>query len=131
MPIISIVMGALLVGLGVWGYTTSDLEGSVKITALIPAFVGGPLILCGLLALKESLLKHAMHAAAMFGLIGVLLAGGRIGQVAATKGLDWSKSSVQATAAMTALCVIFVALCVNSFIQARRRRAAAQNQAIV
>ena len=34
------------------------------------------------------------------------------------------------TVAMTALCAIFVALCVNSFIQARkRRRLAAQAQA--
>ena len=79
MPIVSIVIGALLVGLGAYGYTASDTK---SITAWIPAFVGGPLILCGLIALKESLLKHAMHVAAMLGLLGFLASAGRLGMVA-------------------------------------------------
>src|SRR4051794_7576716 len=74
-PVVSIIWGGLLIGLGLWGYLGT---GTTSWTALIPAFVGAPLALCGLLALKESLLKHAMHAAAMIGLIGFLGGVGRI-----------------------------------------------------
>jgi hypothetical protein len=123
MPIVSIVMGALLVGLGVYGYTASEPEHQ-SVTALIPAFVGGPLILCGLIALKDSLLKHAMHAAAMLGVLGFLAAAGRLGMVAAKGGLDVSKLGTQSLLAMTGICAVFVALCVRSFIAARRRRLA-------
>ena len=124
MPIVSIVMGALLVGLGVYGYTASETNPP-SITALIPAFVGGPLILCGLIALKDSLLKHAMHAAAMLGVLGFLAAGGRLGMVAAKGGLDVSQLGTQSLLAMTGICAVFVALCVRSFIAAKRRRLAA------
>ena len=121
MPIVSIVMGALLVGLGAYGYTASDTK---SITAWIPAFVGGPLILCGLIALKESLLKHAMHAAAMLGVIGFLLSAGRLGILAAQGTLDLTQLGGRSLAGMAALCAIFVALCVKSFIDARKRRQA-------
>ena len=123
MPIVSLVMGALLVGLGVYGYTASETTPP-SITALIPAFVGGPLILCGLIALKDSLLKHAMHAAAMLGVLGELAAAGRLVAVAVKGNLDVSKLGTQSLLAMTAICGVFVALCVRSFIAARRRRLA-------
>ena len=123
MPIVSIVMGALLVGLGVYGYTAAEPEHR-SVTALIPAFVGGPLILCGLIALQENMLKHAMHAAAMLGVLGFLAAAGRLGMVAAKGNLDLSKLGTQSLLAMTGICAVFVALCVRSFIAARRRRLA-------
>jgi uncharacterized membrane protein len=124
MPIVSIVFGVLLIGLGVWGYSTSDLEGNLKLTALIPAAVGTVLAICGAVALVERYLKHAMHVAATVGLIGLLLAAGRFVSKAVKDGVDLSKTAPQATLAMLALCLVFVGLCVNSFIQARRRRAA-------
>jgi hypothetical protein len=123
MPIVSIVMGALLVGLGVYGYTAAAPE-EVSPTALIPAFVGGPLILCGLLALKETLLKHAMHVAAMLGVLGFLASASRLGVVASKGSLDVNKLGTQSLLAMTGICAVFVALCVRSFIAARRRRLA-------
>lgn len=124
MPVVSILFGVLLVGLGVWGYSASDLEGWVKVTALIPAGFGALLVLCGLVGLKESLLKHAMHVAAMVGLLGFLLGAGRFVPKVIRSGFDPSNVASVATGAMTLLCLVFVALCVNSFIQARRRRAA-------
>jgi hypothetical protein len=39
-------------------------------------------------------------------------------------GPDWNDPRVVATGKMTLVCFVFVALCVNSFIQARRRRQA-------
>ncbi len=119
MPAVTIIIGALLVALGLWGRFGTE-HGQESWTSLIPALVGGPLLILGALALKESLLKHAMHLAAMLGLIGLLAAGGRLamllpqGRVQTPSGLS--------TAGMTLLCGLFVALCVNSFIAARRRR---------
>src|SRR5207253_7402475 len=79
-PFVSILFGLLLVGLGVDGY--ADVVGLIgptephSPTALIPAYFGAALILCGLIALNENLLKHAMHAAAMVGLVGLLAGAG-------------------------------------------------------
>jgi hypothetical protein len=121
MPVVSIVCGALLVALGVWAkYST----GTESVTALIPAFFGAPLILLGLVALKESLLKHAMHAAAMIGLLGFLAGVGNLIRVALKPDADLTSTPAMTTVKMTVVCAAFVALCVNSFIQARRRRAA-------
>ena len=123
MPIVSIVMGALLVGLGVYGYTAAEPDKQ-SVTALIPTFLGGPLILCGLIALKESLLKHAMHAAAMLGVLGLLAGVANFVRVAAKDELGKNPLGTQSTVAMAVLCAIFVALCVKSFIDARKRRQA-------
>lgn len=126
MPIVSIVFGLMLVALGAWGYSASDLEGALKLTALIPAAFGVLLAVCGVVGMKESRLKHAMHAAAMVGLLGFLLAAGRFLPKFLREGLDTAKLASLATGGMMVLCGLFVILCVNSFIQARRRRKASE-----
>lgn len=124
MPIVSIVFGALLIALGGWAFSVSELEGWRKATALIPAAVGALLAVCGLVGLNEARLKHAMHAAAAIGLIGFLMAAGRFVPKAIRDGVDTSHVGTVSTGAMMVLCAVFVGLCVNSFVQARRRRAA-------
>jgi hypothetical protein len=129
-PVVSVVFGFLLIALGIWGYWGGDLglweplglapPERLSITALIPAFLGGALVGLGLLAFKESLLKHAMHGASMIGLLGLVAAVGRMVTLGAIKGVGGVSLMT-----MMLLCAIFVALCVNSFIQARRRRRAA------
>ena len=121
MPIVSIVFGGLLIGLGVWGYVTTDMK---SVTALIPSFVGGVLVVLGLVGLVERFLKHAMHLAAMIGLLGCIAAAVRF-VPKLIKGFDLNDKAALSTGGMALLCAIFVALCVNSFIQVRRRRRAA------
>src|SRR5262245_47669024 len=83
-------------------------------------------VILGMLATKEKLLKHAMHAAAALALLGFL----------ATAALSFPKlpallsggeverpNAVIAQAIMAALCAVFVGLCIKSFLDARRRRA--------
>jgi hypothetical protein len=133
MPVVSVVFGLLLIALGVWGYWGGALglwsplgfraPERLSATALIPAAVGILLAVCGLLAFKESRLKHAMHTAAMVGLLGFLAACSRLIVSLTNKGRIEGVGGAS-LAVMTLLCGIFVALCVNSFIQARRRRAA-------
>lgn len=128
MPVVAMIFGALLIGEGTYFYLTSD--AAKKITALIPAFVGLPLFLCGLIALKEKFLKHAMHVAAMLGLLGAIGAGMRFFP-ALFKNEGPMSRPMQAQLIMILLCVGFVALCVNSFIQVRKRREKSeQNQEV-
>jgi uncharacterized membrane protein YeaQ/YmgE (transglycosylase-associated protein family) len=129
-PVVSVVFGLLLIALGVWGRWGGDMglweslgfpaPEKLSGTALIPAYVGAVLVVLGLLALKESLLKHAMHLAAMVGLLGFLAALGRLVMTGKVSGVGGASLM-----GMTLLCGVFVALCVNSFIRARRRRRAA------
>jgi hypothetical protein len=125
MPIVSIIFGAVLVALGVWGFISTGQEHQ---TALIPAYFGGVLVILGLLATVERLLKHAMHAAAMIGLLGALLAIGWLVVSMVQGKADLSRPAIKATGGMAILCLAFVGLCVNSFIQVRRRRRAAARE---
>ena len=132
MPVVTVVFGLLLIALGLWGRFGGDwglwaplglpAPEHLSGTALIPAYFGAAFVVLGLLALKESFLKHAMHLAAMLGVIGFLAAGWRVVGALREKGTVQGVAGVS-TVTMTALCAVFVLLCVNSFIQARRRRA--------
>lgn len=113
MPKLAIAIGSLLVIQGIGFYVGTD---SKSVTALIPAFVGLPILLMGILALKESARMHAMHVAAALGVLGILAAVVRI----ATAGLTLSAAGVS-QAIMALLAGGFVLLCVKSFIDARRR----------
>ena len=134
---VTIVFGIILIGLGLvayFGSTPKSLpQGEVKqlegdgavggklpITALIPAFFGAPLLVCGLIAMRESLLKHAMHAAAMIGLLGSL--GGLSNSIRGILKDVPNYRSVGYSFVMGVVCTVFVALCIRSFIQARKRR---------
>ena len=119
----SIVFGLLLIALGVGGFAyTSAGADKPPYTALIPSGFGAALLLLGLVALKDGLRKHAMHLAAMVGLVGFV--GGAVMLVlplARGRGVE-RPFAYLCQAVMAALCLAFVGLCVNSFVQARRRR---------
>lgn len=110
---------------------TDDAEKpkkSSRVTALIPAGFGAGLLICGLLAFKESRVKHAMHGAATFGLIGAL-AGAVRGGMGLGKFFSGDPSLNQRSFLfvwlMAIICGVFVFLCVRSFINARKAREAA------
>jgi hypothetical protein len=124
-PIVSILTGLVLVLLGLDGYF--DLVGVVRPdklrspTALIPAGFGAALVVCGLVALNERRLKHAMHAAATIGLVG-FLAGAGMGLPRALAAEGGLSPGVRSQLWLAGVCGAFVLLCVNSFLAARRRR---------
>jgi hypothetical protein len=120
-PRVSIVFGLLLIALGAGAFVGT---GSQHPTALIPGGFGLVLVLLGALGLRDNLRKHAMHVAAMVGLIGAV-GGGVMLVLPLAQGAGIQQPVAYACkAAMTLLCLLFVGLCVNSFVQARRRRAA-------
>lgn len=109
MPALSMVFGILMIALGVTGYAISE---SKSMTALIPCIFGALLIVSGLLAKRENMRKHAMHAAAMVGLLGV------VGVVPRVIGKEINLA-VGCQIAFAVLSGVFVILCVRSFINAR------------
>lgn len=120
MPLTAIVCGVLLIIVGVLGYSVSDAAN--PLTALIPAGWGILLIVPGLIAMaKPGLRKHLMHAAAAIGLLGVLLAGGRLSMVLVDDKPD-STLGLASLGSMALICGVFVVLCVKSFVEARRNR---------
>jgi hypothetical protein len=119
---ITVALAAILIVLGVGGYFGS---GGVSITALIPAAFGLVLLVFGMLARDPAKRKHAMHGAAMIGLLGALgTISGLIKFFRMAAGESVARpQAVTAQAVMCILCLVFVALCVKSFIDARRNRA--------
>jgi hypothetical protein len=137
-PAQSLFVGLVLAVLSTTAYLTGtpDAEtGKVSPTALIPAGIGGLLAVLGGLSLAApGLRKHAMHFAAMVGLVGFL--GGFMPVVrgySKTGSVDFGKPAVQLGLLMSVLCLAFVVMCVKSFIDARkaRERAAATADPVI
>jgi uncharacterized membrane protein len=122
MPWITIVVGDILILLGLLTYFAWVQLGATtqSVTALIPAFIGIPIAVCGALALKPNLRKHAMHFAVLLGLIGFLASIGKF--IAGRKPPTTIGPASQLI--MAIVTGVFVALCIRSFIAARRRREA-------
>ena len=116
MPKVSIVFGFLLSALGLYGYFGM---GRVSITALIPLFIGVPVIILGLLAFNEKRIKDSMHAASVLVLLGLIGSVYRFLQKIIIGNLDDSSLIL---IIMSVLCIIFLILAINSFIKARKTR---------
>ena len=123
MPRLSITIGSFLTLLAVVSYV---LSGGASWTALIPSFVGIPLIILGFIARNESARKRAMHAAlalAMVGFFGTIRALADFVRV--LNGVHVERpGAVVAQILMALACFTFVALGVKSFAEARRNKAA-------
>jgi hypothetical protein len=121
---LTIVLGGLLVVLGVVGFV---LTGSEHVTALIPAFAGVLFVICGGVAMIPAARKHAMHAAAALALLG--FAGTVPGIIKLVKWgtgtLPDRPAAVVSQSIMASLTLLFVVLCVRSFINARRAQSTA------
>jgi uncharacterized membrane protein HdeD (DUF308 family) len=111
----SIAFGVALILVGIGGFIPNHAP-----TAMIPAYLGIILILCGLIAMNPAYRMHAMHAAVTLALIGCIAAGWRLAVSLSKPAID--SVAVSSQSLMTVLCAIFVVLCVRSFIAARRAR---------
>ncbi len=122
----SIGFGVALIVLGLGGYFAT---GAQSPTALIPAAAGLLLVVCGLLGRNPRMRMHAMHAAALVGVLGLAGSASGVGQL--VKLLTGESVARPAAAVsksiMALLCLAFVVLTVRSFVAARiaRRKASA------
>lgn len=123
MTVTSIVAGILLVVVGAIGYAYGMNAGTASVTALIPAFFGIVLILCGAIGMvADGVRKHLMHLAVVVALLGFILTAGRLVMKLATGGLEAS-AAVVSQSAMAVVCLIFVVLAIRSFAAARSANA--------
>lgn len=114
---IAMTFGALLIVLGGVLFGMAETK---SVTALIPAFFGIVLIALGLVARRgDKARMHAMHGAALVGIIGFVFPLVR----ALPAALDGNMTlPVVGQLIMSGLCGVFVILCVKSFIDARKAR---------
>ncbi|HEY8900250.1 MAG TPA: hypothetical protein VIM61_07550 [Chthoniobacterales bacterium] len=121
MPALSIIFGFVLSALGGAFFIAT---GSIHKTALIPTYLGIVIFLCGAAAIAVPKLRmHVMHVAALLGLIGT--AGGLGMSLKSFPKLMAGNPPQIEQLAMGVISLVFVALCVKSFIDARRARKAA------
>ena len=119
---VTLVFAALLVALGLVGFLGT---GSAHPTALIPTWIGLALGIFGFLAISpnESRRKLFMHVNVTIGLLGFL--GGAAeavrGYVHATAAqVPPDMIALASKATLAGLMLIYVLLCIRSFIAARR-----------
>jgi hypothetical protein len=121
---LTLVFAVLLVALGLIGYIGT---GSQYVTALIPVWFGLALGVFGWLSISpsEGRRKLFAHINVTIGLVGLI--GGAVEAVrgylsAKAKGLVPDQIALASKITMTALLLIYVILCVRSFIAARAAR---------
>lgn len=122
----TIAFGVLLILLGVAVYASVTPHAP---TSLIPAFFGAVLAVLGLLAETPDTKRRmlVMHIAVTVGLFGFIFPFARSigGTVKLLRGLPVVRPlAVEESMAMALICLVYTALCVRSFIAARRARVA-------
>jgi len=119
---VTLVFAVLLIALGLFGYFGT---GAQHPTALIPTWFGVALGVFGLLAMSpsESRRKIFMHINVTIGLLGFL--GGASETIrgylhAKSAGMPVDEIALASKVTMSGLLLVYVVLCVRSFIAARR-----------
>ena len=118
----TLVFAVLLVGLGLAGYLGT---GSLHPTALIPAWFGLALGIFGFLAISPSerrrkLFMHINVTIALLGFLGAAAEAIRGYVHAQSAGMPPDEVALASKATMAGLLLVYVILCVRSFIAARR-----------
>ena len=105
----SIVIGILLILLGVGTFVviTAVGDGSPSITALIPAFVGLPILLLGLMSSKDSFRVLGMQMVWALSVIGFALPTSRLAMQIAT-GAEFTLMATTSLVMMAALCALMM-----------------------
>jgi hypothetical protein len=114
---VTVGFGVLFIALGLIGY----LPHRTSFTALIPAAFGVAFVVLGLLARQDRLRMHVMHLAAVLGLLGFIGSAVMV-VLALSRGVERPLAFAMQVL-MGLASAAFVALCVKSFVDARRSRA--------
>jgi uncharacterized membrane protein HdeD (DUF308 family) len=111
----TMLFGTILITLGLFGYFGVE---QTSWTTLIPTALGVPLLVSGVLALKQSFRKSAMHAAVFLALLGL------VGTAHAFWQLVLREPGLVVQSVTAILCGVFLWLGIKSFLEARRQRPA-------
>ncbi len=121
---VTLVFALLLVALGVAGYYYT---GAIHPTALIPTWFGLALGVCGFLAISPSegrrkLFMHINAAIGVIGFLGAIVTAIQGYGSARTQGIEPDYIALWDKLIMAAILLVYVNLCVQSFLKARRAR---------
>lgn len=121
---VTILFGVLLIALGLISYYGT---GALHPTALIPTWFGLALGIGGILAISPSerrrkLFMHINVTIGLVGFIGAVWAALQGYGAARSQGIEPDHIALAAKLVMAGLLLIYVNLCVRSFIAARRQR---------
>lgn len=111
------LVGFALIAIGIVGYIAT---GAASLTALIPAMIGAILLVLALVGRNAEARRHAMHAAVALALLAAVGTLPRL--LPALMAREFSRASVISQALMVLVLLVYVALGVRSFIEARRAR---------
>lgn len=122
MGILTIIYALALIAFGLIGYTMGDAK---SVTALIPAFFGILIGLCGLLYAKEKIRMHVMHVAVLLAFLAMVMhlavfimrVTGKMGEKASMNALGPQMMMLTAVASS-----VYLVFAVRSFVMARRSR---------
>ena len=120
---VTLVFAVLLIALGLIGFIGT---GSQYPTALIPAFLGLLLGIFGALSFspnpsRRKLFMHIDVTLALLGFLGTIMGLFQWFQMLAGAVVK-NPPATESKAAMALLCLVYVILCVRSFIAARKAR---------
>ncbi len=144
MPTMAVIFGITLIATGLFAYQNPILFGTGKImmngdyvvvdkeghairedptphaqTSLAPAIIGAVILAAGIVSIvAPNAQKHAMHAAALAALLGTI--GGLI--PVKMRENDTAEAAVMVGWIMTLTSLLFMSLCINSFIKARQAK---------
>jgi len=118
MSVLTLTLGALLIVIGVGGYAIS---GGISVTALIPSFMGLPILLLGGIARRPRWRRRALHIAAALAFLGVIgSVQGVVNLIGFLFGTELARPLATASQALTAvLCAVYFILALRSFVNAR------------
>jgi hypothetical protein len=108
------LVGWVLAVLGIVSYVAT---GRTSITALIPAFFGVVFLVLAYVARNESARRHAMHAAMVVALVGIVGTGSRL--IGAS---DFTRPATLAQLVTVLLMAWLLGKGIQSFREARRAR---------
>ena len=119
MESVSIIYGIFLI---IWGVAVSFVSGSNSLTSFIPTILGLPILLFSFLTVKfPSKKKLFMHIVVSFGLI--VFIGGLDFSRGLLKGTSFNNMWADISKIMMLITgLIFIFLCVKSFIFARKNK---------
>jgi uncharacterized membrane protein len=107
------LVGAILVAVGVVAYVAT---GFASVTALLPSLLGLVIGVLGILAARIDAGRHAIHAALVVALLGLL------GSLRPLGGLADAEAAAVTSLVTVLVLVVYLALGVRSFVSARRAR---------
>jgi uncharacterized membrane protein len=107
------LVGAILVAVGVVAYVAT---GFASLTALLPSLLGLVIGVLGIVAARIDAGQHAIHAALVVALLGLL------GSLRPLGGLADGEAAAVTSLVTVLVLAVYLALGVRSFVGARRAR---------